>query len=71
VPAGHDIDSQAGYGRTALMRAAHAGRSDAVKWLIANGANLDHTSKFGLSALRNRRARIPRHDCGRPGSSPR
>ena len=33
------------------MRAAHAGRSDLVKWLIANGADLDRTSKFGLSAL--------------------
>jgi ankyrin repeat protein len=51
VRAGHDIDSTDGFGQTALMRAAHAGRSDAVKWLIANGADLDHTSKFGLSAL--------------------
>jgi ankyrin repeat protein len=51
VRAGHDIDAQDGYGQTALMRAAHAGRSDAVKWLIANSANLDHTSKFGLSAV--------------------
>lgn len=33
------------------MRAAHAGRSDVLRWLIANGADLDHTSKFGLSAL--------------------
>lgn len=51
VRAGRDIDAQDGYGQTALMRSAHAGRSDAVKWLIANGANLDHTSKFGLSAV--------------------
>ena len=50
VRAGHDIDARDGYGQTALMRAAHAGRSDAVRWLIANGADLDHTSKFGLSA---------------------
>jgi ankyrin repeat protein len=48
---GHDIDTKDGYGLTAIMRAAHAGRRDAVEWLIAEGANLDHTSKFHLSAL--------------------
>jgi len=51
VRAGYDIDARDGYGQTALMRAAHAGRSDAVRWLIANGADVDHASKFGLSAL--------------------
>jgi ankyrin repeat protein len=33
------------------MRAAHAGQREAVQWLVAEGANLDHTSKFHLSAL--------------------
>ena len=33
------------------MRAAHAGHVDAVEWLIGHGADLDHTSKFHLSAL--------------------
>ena len=33
------------------MRAAHAGHHEAVEWLIGEGANLDHTSKFHLSAL--------------------
>jgi ankyrin repeat protein len=49
--AGHDIDATDGYGQTALMRAAHAGRGEAVAWLIERGAELDHTSKFHLSAL--------------------
>jgi len=48
---GHDIDAKDGYGQTALMRAAHAGQREAVQWLVAHGANLDHTSKFHLSAL--------------------
>jgi hypothetical protein len=33
------------------MRAAHAGHREAVEWLIAEQAGLDHTSKFHLSAL--------------------
>ena len=51
VHAGHLIDARDGYGQTALMRAAHAGRLEAVEWLIDHGADLDHTSKFHLSAL--------------------
>jgi hypothetical protein len=48
---GHDIDAYDGWGQTALMRSAHAGRLEAVDWLIAHGADLDRTSKFHLSAL--------------------
>jgi ankyrin repeat protein len=33
------------------MRAAHSGQRDTVAWLIAQGADLNHTSKFHLSAL--------------------
>jgi ankyrin repeat protein len=51
VAAGHAIDATDGYGQTALMRAAHAGRLEAVEWLITQRANLDHTSKFHLTAL--------------------
>ena len=51
VRAGHQIDARDGFGQTALMRAAHAGRLEAVEWLIDHGADLDHTSKFHLSAL--------------------
>src|SRR4051794_23433756 len=49
--AGQDIDARDAYGQTALMRCAHAGHLQAVDWLIAHGAGLDHTSKFHLSAL--------------------
>ena len=49
--AGYDIDKRDGYSQTALMRAAHSGQRDAVEWLIARGAELNHTAKFGLSAL--------------------
>ena len=49
--AGHTIDARDGFGQTALIRAAHAGRLEAVEWLIDHGADLDHTSKFHLSAL--------------------
>jgi ankyrin repeat protein len=51
VRAGHDVDARDGYGQTALMRAARAGHLEAVDWLIAHRADLDHTSKFHLSAL--------------------
>ena len=33
------------------MHAAAEGRVDVVAWLAAHGAALDHTAKFGLSAL--------------------
>lgn len=48
---GHAVDSIDGHGLTALMRAAHESRADAVTLLIAEGAALNRTSKFGLSAL--------------------
>jgi ankyrin repeat protein len=48
---GHDVDAIDGHGLTALMRASHEGHADAVTLLIAHDAALDHTSKFGLSAL--------------------
>lgn len=51
VDAGHDLDTTDGFGQTALMRAAHGGRTEAVGWLAARGADLDRTGKFGLSAL--------------------
>lgn len=51
VREGHDINARDGRGQTALMRAAHAGRHDAVEWLIAHGADLNHASKFHLTAL--------------------
>lgn len=51
VREGHDINALDGHGQTALMRAAHAGRHDAVEWLIGHGANLNHASKFHLTAL--------------------
>ena len=51
VRAGHHIDAYDAHGQTALMRCAHNGHLKAVDWLIAHGAELDHTSKFRLSAL--------------------
>jgi ankyrin repeat protein len=48
---GYAIAATDGYGMTALMRAAHAGRLEAVEWLIAEEACLDHSSKYHLSAL--------------------
>jgi uncharacterized protein len=33
------------------MLAAAAGNGDVVDWLTGHGAALDHTAKFGLSAL--------------------
>lgn len=49
--AGQNIDAQDGHSQTALMRAAHAGQSISAEWLIDHGAKLNHTAKFGLSAL--------------------
>lgn len=48
---GQDINTFDGHGLTALMRAAHNGHRDAVAWLISQGADLDHTAKYRLSAL--------------------
>ena len=46
-----DINMRDRYGQTALMIAARDGRSSAVRFLVANGAALDHTAKYGLSAV--------------------
>jgi ankyrin repeat protein len=51
LAAGQDINARDRYGQTALMRAAHAGRTRSVAWLVSQGAELDHAAKFGLSAL--------------------
>jgi ankyrin repeat protein len=51
LDAGYDVDARDGYGQTALMRAAHAGRLAAVQLLVSRGASLNHTSKFSLSAV--------------------
>ena len=51
ISKGHDLNALDGFGQTALMRAAHAGRTDAVEWLIEQGADLDHSSKYHLTAL--------------------
>ena len=48
---GYDVNARDRYSQTALMRAAHGGRSRSVAWLVAHGAELDHAAKFGLSAL--------------------
>ena len=56
-----------GHGLTALMRASHEGRADAVTLLIAQGAALDHTSKFGLSAVDAGRDLRPLAHCPRLG----
>ncbi len=48
---GQAVDALDANGQSALMRAAHAGRTEAVEWLAAQGADLDRTAKFGLSAL--------------------
>jgi ankyrin repeat protein len=51
VAAGYDVDATDGYSQTALMRAAHRGRLEVVEYLLGQGAALDRTAKFGLSAL--------------------
>jgi ankyrin repeat protein len=51
VGAGLDINARDRYGQTALMIAAHGGRSDVVTFLVEHGAQLDRTAKYGLSAL--------------------
>jgi uncharacterized protein len=51
LESGHNIDSTDGYGQTALMRAAHGGQHELVKWLVGRGANPNHKAKFNLTAL--------------------
>ena len=49
--AGSDVNSRDRYGQTGLMVAAMHGLRDTVDWLVSQGAELDHTAKFHLSAV--------------------
>ena len=46
-----NVNKRDRYGQTRLMEAARTGDLDAVRQLIAGGAELNHTAKYGLSAL--------------------
>ena len=46
-----DIDAKDRRGQTALMIAVREDHGVLVTWLIEHGAELDHTAKYGLSAL--------------------
>lgn len=46
------IDARDDYGRTALMHAAYVGHTDAVRFLINAGADVNATDNRGVSALR-------------------
>jgi ankyrin repeat protein len=48
---GFDPDARDGDGRTALMRAVSADKSDLVDLLIKNGADIDAQDNNGFSAL--------------------
>ncbi len=48
---GADIDARDRRNQTALMRAATRGQKDVVAWLVKHGALLNHTAKYGLSAI--------------------
>jgi ankyrin repeat protein len=48
--AGSDLEQLDRYGQTALMLSAVQGHTSVVAWLIEQGAELDHASKYGLSA---------------------
>jgi uncharacterized protein len=48
---GASIDQCDQFGRTALMIAAHNGRSELVAYLIAKGADLNARAKYGLTPL--------------------
>jgi len=51
LASGADIDARDGNGQTALMLAAREGHAKVVEWLVDHGAALNHTAKYGLSAL--------------------
>ena len=51
LDAGSDIDARDRRGQTALMWAAKEDRGQLVEWLIQHGACMNHTAKFGLSAV--------------------
>jgi ankyrin repeat protein len=48
---GADLDALDAHGQSGVMLAALRGASKAAAWLVARGARLDHTAKYGLSAL--------------------
>ena len=45
------IDATDGDGRTALINAAIETKLDFIKWLLGNGADVDHQDRIGYSAL--------------------
>lgn len=51
LTAGADINARDRHAQTALMIAAHAGRTDVVTFLVGQGAALNHTAKYGLGAV--------------------
>lgn len=51
LAAGYAVDATDGNGRTALMRAAHAGHAHAAELLVASGADLERAAKYDLTAL--------------------
>jgi ankyrin repeat protein len=46
-----NINARDQHGQTALMIAAQDGKSEVVTFLVEHGALLNHTAKYGLSAL--------------------
>ena len=55
--AGADIQAQTPGGATALMAATLNGHVEAVRWLLANGANPNATNKKKVTALAIAKAR--------------
>jgi ankyrin repeat protein len=45
------IDALDGYQRTSLIWAAYYNNTELLKWLIDNGANINHQDRNGFSAL--------------------
>lgn len=45
------IDLPDNYGRTVLLNAALYGKLELVKWVVENGAYINHTDKNGYTAL--------------------
>lgn len=48
---GKSVDSTSSVGVTALLVAARMGNLETVKWLLENGANVNHRDRDGQSAL--------------------
>ncbi len=51
LEAGAEVNAQDSNGVTSLMRAAHRGVPDVVRWLLSQGANSAVRSTSGLSAM--------------------